>query len=116
MRNDQRRRGEVVHAHVLMDAAFEVAIAGQHRRDAQLVVTNGLADRLVERARIADAGRAAVGDDVVAKVFEIFDQAGLLQVFGDGFRSRRSEEHTSELQSLMRISYAVICLKKKKNM
>src|SRR3546814_2733878 len=29
-------------------------------------------------------------------------------------RSRRSEEHTSELQSLMRISYAVFCLKKKK--
>src|SRR3546814_17306271 len=27
---------------------------------------------------------------------------------------RRSEEHTSELQSLMRISYAVLCLKKKK--
>src|SRR3546814_5449622 len=29
-------------------------------------------------------------------------------------RARRSEEHTSELQSLMRISYAVFCLKKKK--
>src|SRR3546814_4459992 len=36
-----------------------------------------------------------------------------------GFRApaaaRRSEEHTSELQSLMRISYAVFCLKKKKD-
>src|SRR3546814_1811529 len=31
-----------------------------------------------------------------------------------GYRMRRSEEHTSELQSLMRISYAVFCLKKKK--
>src|SRR3546814_1602926 len=30
-------------------------------------------------------------------------------------RNMRSEEHTSELQSLMRISYAVFCLKKKKN-
>src|SRR3546814_6804796 len=30
--------------------------------------------------------------------------------------ARRSEEHTSELRSLMRISYAVFCLKKKKNM
>src|SRR3546814_4536610 len=30
-------------------------------------------------------------------------------------RATRSEEHTSELQSLMRISYAVFCLKKKKN-
>src|SRR3546814_10762100 len=36
---------------------------------------------------------------------------------GDGLGDRleRSEEHTSELQSLMRISYAVFCLKKKKN-
>src|SRR3546814_1058183 len=31
----------------------------------------------------------------------------------DGFLEIRSEEHTSELQSLMRISYAVFCLKKK---
>src|SRR3546814_9270941 len=31
-----------------------------------------------------------------------------------GFCQHRSEEHTSELQSLMRISYAVFCLKKKK--
>src|SRR3546814_1652120 len=31
-----------------------------------------------------------------------------------GLPCRRSEEHTSELQSLMRISYAVFCLKKKK--
>src|SRR3546814_9935330 len=30
-------------------------------------------------------------------------------------RDQRSEEHTSELQSLMRISYAVFCLKKQKN-
>src|SRR3546814_8443414 len=32
---------------------------------------------------------------------------------GRGLSDRRSEEHTSELQSLMRISYAVFCLKKK---
>src|SRR3546814_6063325 len=36
----------------------------------------------------------------------------LLRISG-GYCSRRSEEHTSELQSLMRISYAVFCLKKK---
>src|SRR3546814_9107476 len=35
------------------------------------------------------------------------------QVIGDGYHNR-SEEHTSELQSLMRISSAVFCLKKKK--
>src|SRR3546814_10706896 len=36
------------------------------------------------------------------------------QVQGYPLRRARSEEHTSELQSLMRISYAVFCLKKKK--
>src|SRR3546814_5243650 len=36
------------------------------------------------------------------------------ELFASFSHSRRSEEHTSELQSLMRISYAVFCLKKKK--
>src|SRR3546814_3043695 len=58
-------------------------------------------------------------DDVLvhyaAKTIEnIMIQAGA--TYGHLFNSkvRRSEEHTSELQSLMRISYAVFCLKKKK--
>src|SRR3546814_8876729 len=39
-----------------------------------------------------------------------------VRLFGGGTRRKpcRSEEHTSELQSLMRISYAVFCLKKKR--
>src|SRR3546814_4383393 len=48
------------------------------------------------------------------------DEAGIVQFRRSDGRSAhptsqgRSEEHTSELQSLMRISYAVFCLKKKK--
>src|SRR3546814_10119438 len=43
-------------------------------------------------------------------------RCGPRRAVGDGAaRPGRSEEHTSELQSLMRISYAVFCLKKKKN-
>src|SRR3546814_13889488 len=38
----------------------------------------------------------------------------VMTVTPPSFASSRSEEHTSELQSLMRISYAVFCLKKKK--
>src|SRR3546814_5924506 len=38
----------------------------------------------------------------------------LLLQHDPGIEAARSEEHTSELQSLMRISYAVFCLKKKK--
>src|SRR3546814_8317209 len=44
------------------------------------------------------------------------DMTGSEQLFGDPEAiGRRSEEHTSELQSLMRISYAVFCLKKTNN-
>src|SRR3546814_6597502 len=43
------------------------------------------------------------------------DQQQLYFCVGTGHVFDRSEEHTSELQSLMRISYAVFCLKKKKN-
>src|SRR3546814_8753615 len=40
--------------------------------------------------------------------------ANVVAAGGVGLKHFRSEEHTSELQSLMRISYAVFCLKKKK--
>src|SRR3546814_3678911 len=43
---------------------------------------------------------------------QLFDLGGELCI--PGHAAIRSEEHTSELQSLMRISYAVFCLKKKK--
>src|SRR3546814_6180237 len=43
-----------------------------------------------------------------------YDAAEITQMERD-IDHARSEEHTSELQSLMRISYAVFCLKKKKN-
>src|SRR3546814_941434 len=45
----------------------------------------------------------------------LWDQPGLAGDVGAGRYYLRSEEHTYELQSLMRISYAVFCLKTKKN-
>src|SRR3546814_8439802 len=59
-----------------------------------------------------------VGGGVVGYGFEAgWPVAEELEVFrGEGLDGVvRSEEHTSELQSLMRISYAVFCLKKKKH-
>src|SRR3546814_3333470 len=44
---------------------------------------------------------------------EVSDKGFLVTSTEDLFQWARSEEHTSELQSLMRISYAVFCLKKK---
>src|SRR3546814_1646938 len=52
-----------------------------------------------------------------ASGFEIVEFTGIMGLISSGlqlFQDGRSEEHTSELQSLMRISYAVFCLKKKK--
>src|SRR3546814_4546131 len=83
----------------LRDHAREVGAA--HRliffaRQGQLVVLDMLLEDQVRGAR----------EDIVRSHEEIFLEAFFLA---------RSEEHTSELQSLMRISYAVFCLKKKQN-
>src|SRR3546814_7273774 len=48
-----------------------------------------------------------LGSDLIAPLSLVLDKQG---IYFD-----RSEEHTSELQSLMRISYAVFCLKKKQH-
>src|SRR3546814_8746407 len=58
---------------------------------------------------VADRRRRAVSVDVVH--FALHRRKGLAHAADGAFRS---EEHTSELQSLMRISYAVFCLKNKK--
>src|SRR3546814_10782640 len=63
-------------------------------------VLRGAGARLRQRVAVPRADRAARGG--ASGVEEALTRAG------------RSEEHTSELQSLMRISYAVFCLKKKK--
>src|SRR3546814_1008646 len=61
--------------------------------------------------RLAPCRGAVARIGVVARVVPI----GIVEVRDrQGARGTRSEEHTSELQSLMRISYAVFCLKKKK--
>src|SRR3546814_2253866 len=77
---------------------FVLRLSGQQRRR--------LGDLLLHRARRDTEGR---GDVVLTQMFEpIEDEHG-----AGALRQGRSEEHTSELQSLMRISYAVFCLKKK---
>src|SRR3546814_1052928 len=60
----------------------------------------------VAGARIGDASAVRMIRSVFVKGMEALTAEAMIA---------RSEEHTSELQSLMRISYAVLCLKKKKN-
>src|SRR3546814_5024001 len=77
---------------------------------------SAVASQLVERGYeiavidLADCGEAQRGIVAVVGV----DLAEPIEVKRAFDRVRRSEEHTSELQSLMRISYAVFCLKKNK--
>src|SRR3546814_5577821 len=82
---------------------------------AEAAVSIGQIYRLFENKD--DVVLALVEENTQARVAEmqaIFDavQRGQHSVF-EAIKAIRSEEHTSELQSLMRISYAVFCLKKK---
>src|SRR3546814_3924220 len=72
---------------------------GEHLHDARGLFLDHRGHRLLA----VDQDR-----DVQDEAHEVRDQVRL------GAALTRSEEHTSELQSLMRISYAVFCLKKKK--
>src|SRR3546814_5609905 len=93
-----------------MEAAGEVIAVGDGVHGLQpgdRVATFGPQRGAYASARIAPAASlfklpAGIGTDTAA--------AALLKAC-----TVRSEEHTSELQSLMRISYAVFCLKKKNN-
>src|SRR3546814_5287767 len=88
------------------------------RRDSVGERRRGAAGAIALPARDSATRRGKIG--VVAVVVIIIFIIRLCLVFKISGRSSppalpvRSEEHTSELQSLMRISYAVFCFKKKK--
>src|SRR3546814_4282015 len=73
----------------------------------RLVTVGGARGGPVFEQKMIEARLGADGEQRVA--------AHRLEVGRGGRAAARSEEHTSELQSLMRISYAVFCLKKKNN-
>src|SRR3546814_5903898 len=70
-------------------------------------VSHEAAVLIVEDGPLVRAFAADILMDAGYRVFEACEAADALTIL------ERSEEHTSELQSLMRISYAVFCLKKK---
>src|SRR3546814_2772631 len=74
---------------------------------------------LFRSAEAGDAIERVDADGAYGNAGEHREEADRRPVLGDrddaDQAEDRSEEHTSELQSLMRISYAVFCLKKKKN-
>src|SRR3546814_1127043 len=75
----------------------------------------GLDRNGIERHRAVHGGAAVrLGD--VQKLWPVHEVAHVGRQLAEVAQAVRSEEHTSELQSLMRISYAVFCLKKKLNL
>src|SRR3546814_3153081 len=90
------------------------------RRPRRCVDPRYIAPVALERLAHAEAGAAGEVAIIAAipgriVVVGIVERVVELVRRRDDAQRTRSEEHTSELQSLMRISYAVFCLKKKKN-
>src|SRR3546814_6233496 len=91
------------------------------RRDMKQRAMFGPVRRIEHRRAVADAARQYVIDHRAVHALDVtrpLRRAASTRLESEqaAMRSRqtRSEEHTSELQSLMRNSYAVFCLKKKK--
>src|SRR3546814_6867543 len=93
--------------------------------DLPIVLREDRPGRALERRRgvvdVAGGGEIALGTDRLTQGELLRRRVGFPPIRQQAFAQRvdvleierRSEEHTSELQSLMRISYAVFCLKKK---
>src|SRR3546814_5065546 len=98
-----------------MAAGAAVALSRQGRRG-----TLSDADAAAPRHRRLLRRRAAAKGGAMSDLFVLRpalprDADDIARVHVETWQSTRSEEHTSELQSLMRISYAVFCLQKKKS-
>src|SRR3546814_6946328 len=107
-------------AELVLDLVDAIARrVGRHDEAADAALAGG---RIGDCVDDCDAGDLRRRDELLAATQSIaaidLDRAradcrGVRTGIGLGQRKRRSEEHTSELKSLMRISYAVFCLKKK---
>src|SRR3546814_6794272 len=128
MKAERTRRAVVTEAEGRRTAAVTTAdgqrqaaiLAAEGQKQQQILEAEGQAEAIrqvadAERFRqvIVAEGEADAIRSVYAAIHEGNPDDGLIAIkYLEALQ--RSEEHTSELQSLMRISYAVFCLKKKK--
>src|SRR3546814_10375864 len=101
-----RQQTAGVYSTYMLTTGFSAPLAGLILRQFGARVNYALGVLLTGCAMFLAASAAAI--------FEFYLYVGILASMGISAIGIRSEEHTSELQSLMRISYAVFCLKKKK--
>src|SRR3546814_6820031 len=103
------------------DVCSSDLIDRHHLHDSAVFLHHGIETRRAEigpgrdRCEVIVDMRRHVSSVGLSFMVVIAVRAAAGTVSGRRNPSCRSEEHTSELQSLMRISYAVFCLKKKKN-
>src|SRR3546814_10217033 len=98
---------------------ISLAVIGRQGGEFQLVERLVHRARRAQRSKIRHIGLELLGEHRVVhrraeRPGHQEDMVAVDQLVAGLHGARRSEEHTSELQSLMRISYAVFCLKKKK--
>src|SRR3546814_3574629 len=108
-----RRLGELAPQRLFEVVAHRVRIVHAHRAgNAQAEVDEGQAPGVAGAQLVDVVGGAAGGGDDRLDAGDLFRRQRRVHQPGDAVvHDLRSEEHTSELQSLMRISYAVFCLK-----
>ena len=85
----QWRRGQPVGLDQRMHTAFEVAVTRQHRSHREVGAADGFFDRFIQRAGVADAGCAAIADQVEPQLVQIGGEPGGLEVVGDHLGARR---------------------------
>src|SRR3546814_1233817 len=95
------------------EAALVIHLAVALDPVAHVQVVQALVARPRDLPQDREGAQAACG--FVRIVEGVHGRERAFDAVGHGHAEQRSEEHTSELQSLMRISYAVFCLKKKNN-
>src|SRR3546814_2549971 len=106
----QRVLGEVVEDHLAADGGD--LLESRHEPQIGEIVFGAHAVAAVRLDRAIEREHRSVGGDELGDVRRLAGIApAIVKLCG---ALGRSEEHTSELQSLMRLSYAVFCLKKKK--
>src|SRR3546814_5724002 len=105
LREEDRRKA----AHVQEQAMLALAA----RYEASVVSLAEQLDEAMNTLSAATDDIGAINTSALSKAQHVLDLASTTTRSIQAVAESRSEEHTSELQSLMRISYAVFCLKKK---
>src|SRR3546814_2312380 len=118
----ERLRTHVLEGYGTTETSPVIAVntPARHRRGTVGKALPGIEVELAPVEGIEDGGRLRVRGPNVMLGYMFSEKPGTIQPPEGGWHDtgdivERSEEHTSELQSLMRISYAVFCLNKKKS-